>query len=183
MPKTKYKETIIRLRDGDHSAFESLFIEFFNKVKYFIKGIIRSDDDAEELAQDIFVKLWTGRESIDPEKSFNSYIYTMARNSALNFLKHKFVEDSYLKELPALPQSDNSEDIIHAKETQSLIEMTVAGMPGQRKTVYDMSRNQGKSNDEIAEELKISKKTVENQLSLALRDIRKVLELFTAFFI
>lgn len=80
--------TIEALQHGDHQAFEKVFLGYFDKVKYFLNGLLRSEADAEELAQDIFVNLWQNREAIDPQKSFNTYLYTIARNTALNYLKH-----------------------------------------------------------------------------------------------
>ena len=85
------KEVVSSLRDGDHQAFESVFFHYFKKVKYFINGLIKSDDDAEELAQDVFVKIWTTRESIDTDKNFNTYVYIIARNTTISFLKQKYV--------------------------------------------------------------------------------------------
>lgn len=178
------EEVILQLKSGDHNAFDMVFMAYFSKIKHFINGIIKDDEQSEELAQDIFVKIWSGKDKIDPKKSFNSYMYTSARNAALNYLKHKLIQNSYLKAITQDQlQADSSEEIIYAKETQLLINMTVAAMPEQRKKIYDLSRNKGVSNDEIASVLNISKKTVENQLSLALKDIRNVISMFIIFFL
>ncbi len=168
------------LREGSHKAFEKIFIAYFNKTKTFINGYIKSDADAEELAEDIFVNLWINRTSIDPDKTFSSYLHTIARNTALNFLKHKFIKESY--KTNALADSDKSftsEDKLIAKETLLLIEMTVDRMPEQRKKIYRLSRNEGLKNEEIADLLNTTKRNVESQLSLALKDLRKVI--FTVF--
>ncbi|MCC8019625.1 MAG: RNA polymerase sigma-70 factor [Rikenellaceae bacterium] len=174
--------TLGKLARGDHKAFEVVFLTYFGKVRYFIQSIIRSADDAEELAQEIFMKLWENRASVDADKPLGPFLYASARNAALNFLKHKYVVDEYAKNsvLTAAPESDGHM-VIEANETELLIEMTVTAMPQQRREIYRMSRIAGKSNDEIAAELKISKKTVENQISLALKDIRRVLALLVFF--
>lgn len=182
MGKGITKETVMAFRAGDHRAFDAVFMAYYDKIRFFIKGIVRSDADAEELTQDIFVKLWDSREKLDPERSVNSLMYTLARNSALNFIKHKFVEQSYLSELPREPLSGDSEERLYARETELIIKMTVAGMSEQRRTIYELSREKGVSNDEIAGRLGISKKTVENQLSLALKEIRKVISAMLIFF-
>jgi RNA polymerase sigma-70 factor (ECF subfamily) len=176
------KEKIESLCRGNHKAFEDIFIAYFHKVKFFISGIIKSDADAEELAQDVFFRLWDNRDAIDPEKSFNAYIYTMARNAAFNYLKHKSVEQAYLIELPPLDMAASPEEILFAREISLLIELTVSEMPIQRKRIYLLSKKKGVSNADIALQLGISKKTVENQLSLALKEIRKVIALFFLFF-
>lgn len=178
-------ETVKALQQGDHKAFEDIFITYFDKVKYFLKGILRSESDAEELAQDIFVNLWINRKTVDPQKSFNTYIYTIARNTALNYLKHKLVEEAFIDNCNdlSLKEADSSDEILFAKEINILVEMTVCRMPVQRKKIYQMSRNNGCSNDDIAQKLSLSKKTVENQLSLALQEIRRVVSAMHLFFI
>lgn len=169
--------TIEALRNGNHKAFEEVFLAYFDKVKYLLTGLLRSESDAEELAQDIFVRLWMNHTSIDPNKVFSTYLYTTTRNTALNYLKHKLVEENYKNSFNSL------DEILFAKEISLLVEMAVCKMPVQRKKIYQMSREKGISNNEIAEELGISKKTVENQLSLALQEIKRVISAFLIFFL
>ncbi len=177
--------TIEALQNGNHKAFEEVFLTYFDKVKYLLTGLLRSESDAEELAQDIFVKLWMNRQSIDPSKAFTTYIYTIARNTALNYLKHKLVEENFRNSLNDfdVEEADSSDEILFAKEISLLVEMTVCRMPVQRRKIYQMSREKGISNNEIAEELGISKKTVENQISLALQEIKRVISAFLIFFV
>lgn len=168
------------LCSGDHKAFEAIFIAYFQRIEIFINGIIKSDGDAQELAQDVFVKLWTTRDQIDPAKSLNAYIYTIARNNAFNFLKHKTVKQSYLDDYQLPNGGDTPEEICFAREIGLLVDMTVSQMPVRRQRIYTMSRSEGISNDDIAVQLNISRKTVDNQISIALREIRKVV---TSFFL
>ena len=177
-------ETIAAFQHGDHKAFEYIFLTYFDKVKYFLNGLLRSESDAEELAQDIFVNLRVNRQVINPHKSFNTYIYTIARNTAFNYLKHKSVEEAFKDHCSSLnlEEDDSSDEILFAKEINLLVEMAVCKMPIQRKKIYQMSRNEGCSNEDIAKDLGISKKTVENQLSLALQEIRRVISSFYIFF-
>lgn len=177
--------TIEALQYGDHKAFEEVFLTCFDKVKYLLAGLLRSESDAEELAQDIFVKLWINRQSIDPSKAFSTYLYTIARNSALNYLKHKLVEENFKNSFNYFDEAaaDSSDEILFAKEINLLVEMAICRMPVQRRKIYQMSREKGISNNEIAEELGISKKTVENQLSLALQEIKRVISAFLIFFL
>ena len=131
-------KTLEAFQDGNHKAFETIFIAYYNKTKTFIDGYIKSEPDAEELTEDLFVNLWINRHSIDTSRSFNSYLHTIARNAAINFLKHKYVCDTYLNH----------------------------------------NRNEGLSNAEIAERLNTTKRNVESQLSLALKETRKVISCF-----
>lgn len=167
------------LKDGDHKAFETVFITYYNKTKTFIYGYLKSESDAEELTEDLFVGLWENREKINTSKSFNSYLHTVARNTAINFLKHKYVQDTYLNTVQNIAYSSTSEEELIAKELGLLIDDIVDKMPEQRKQIYILSRNEGLNNTEIAEKLNTTKRNVESQLSLALKEIRKAI---TSFF-
>ena len=134
--------TIKALQNGDHKAFEDVFLAYFDKVKYLLTGLLRSESDAEELAQDIFVKLWMNHTYIDANKAFNTYLYTITRNTALNHLKHKLVEENYKNSFNSLDEeeADSSDEILFAKEISLLVEMAVCRMPVQRRKIYQMSR-------------------------------------------
>ncbi len=171
-------KTLKAFLDGNHKAFETVFVAYYNKTKVFIDGYIKSEPDAEELTEDLFVNLWINRHSIDTSKSFNSYLHTIARNAAINFLKHKYVHDTYLMNNQDMEYSSTSEEDLIAKELGILIDELVERMPEQRKMIYTLSRNDGLTNAEIAERLNTTKRNVESQLSLALKEIRKVISCF-----
>lgn len=171
-------KTLEALKQGDHKAFEMVFITYYNKIKVFIYGYIKSESDAEELTEDLFVDLWENRENINTSKSFNSYLHTIARNAAINFLKHKYVHDAYFDTIQNTEYSSTSEEDLIAKELGLLIDDVVDSMPEQRKQIYLLSRNDGLNNTEIAEKLNTTKRNVESQLSLALKEIRKAISLF-----
>lgn len=100
----------------------------------------------------------------------------------LNHLEHKFVESAYIEKYEQPSMVDPSDEL-DAKELEFIIELAISRMPDQRRRIYTMSKVDYKDNEEIAEELGITKKTVENQLSLALKDIRNALSLVILFFI
>lgn len=177
------KKTLEALRDGNHTSFEVVFVAYFNKIKVFINGYLKSEADAEELSEDLFVNLWINRQSIDTAKSFDSYLHTVARNSAINFLKHKFVQISYVNNVQRVEYDFSSEEELIAKELGLLVDDVVNKMPEQRKQIYILSRNKGLTNSEIAGQLQTTKRTVESQLSLALKEIRQAITSFVfAFF-
>jgi RNA polymerase sigma-70 factor (ECF subfamily) len=169
------------LAAGSHSAFRKVFMEFFPKIKAFIFRIIKDESVAEELAQDIFLKIWEHRQSLTATQSLNAYIYRMAKNAAFNYLEHRLVTDRYAFYMRnAEPDNCSVEDDLYAREMEAVIQNTVERFPPQRKLVFTMSRFQGLKNDEIAAQLNLSKKTIENHLTLALNEIRKVIGLMTA---
>ena len=143
-------KTLEAFQDGNHKAFETIFIAYYNKTKTFIDGYIKSEPDAEELTEDLFVNLWINRHSID----------------------------AYLNNNQNTEYSSTSEEDLIAKELEMLIDKLVGGMPEQRRMIYTLSRNEGLSNAEIAERLNTTKRNVESQLSLALKEIRKVISCF-----
>lgn len=166
--------TLETLQHGNHAAFETVFIAYYSKVKAFIYSYIKSEAYAEELAEELFVNLWINHRSINTSKSFDAYLHTIARNAAINFLKHKYVEDSYLDNIHQAISPTSEEELI-ARELGILIDDTVENMPPQRKEIYKLSRNEGLNNEEIAIRLNTTKRNVESQLSLALKEIRKVI--------
>lgn len=175
-------KTLEALRNGDHRAFEKVFVNYYNRIRSFIFGYIKSESDAEELAEDLFVNLWINRSSIDVSKSFNAYLHTIARNTSINFLKHKYLHEVCLDQIQCFEHSSSSEEDFIAKELGLLLDRVVSKMPEQRRTIYVLSRNEGLSNSEIAERLGTTKRNVESQLSLALKEIRKTILLCLVVF-
>jgi RNA polymerase sigma-70 factor (ECF subfamily) len=183
------RHTIGALRKGSHEAFERVFAVWFGSVKAFIFSYVNSAADAEELAEEIFVNLWERRASLDPSRSFSSYLHTVARNAALNFLRQKLVRSggvavgatgaagatglSGLSGLAGLAAGDDIEQALIAHETAMLIDAMVERMPAQRREIYRLSRGEGLKNDEIAARLGTTKRNVESQLSLTLRTLKK----------
>jgi RNA polymerase sigma-70 factor (ECF subfamily) len=171
-------KTLEALKNGNHQAFETVFIAYYSKTRNFIYEYLKSELDAEELTEELFVSLWENRANINTSKSFNSYLHTIAYNTAINFIKHKYVKDSYLSNISEVGYSHTTEEELIAKELGLLIDDTVSQMPEQRKQIYVLSRNEGLSNSEIAEKLNTTKRNVESQLSLALKEIRKTISSF-----
>ena len=174
--------------------FEQFFILTFPKVKAFAWKILHSEEDAEDIAQDeqVYDETYTEEteeyveetpEIWENKETWDSYIYTMARNQIYNFLKHQSVELNYQEKL-SQENSPSYEfdmyDKLYAKELQLLIKLTLDNMPEQRRKVFSMSRQRGMSNQEIADNLQLSVRTVERHIYLALQELKKVI--LIAFF-
>ena len=169
-------ETLRALRAGDHEAFVAVFMAYYEKVKHFIFLLVKSSDTAEEMSQDLFANLWQFREKIDPERNFNSYIYTIARNNVLNYIKHERARSRYQQGLWDWDlDASTSEEILLSKEVDLLIDLLVSKMPRQRRKIFELYRSEGMSNEEIARELSITTNAVNKQLRLAVADIKDVL--------
>lgn len=169
------KESLLLLKAGNHKAFEKIFLTYYEKIKNFIIVLIRDEDLGDEMAQDIFAHLWQYRHQIDPDKNFNAYLYTIARNAVYNYSKRKMVRDKYVQNYQQNDEMPDAEEIYIADELELLIDIAVSRMPNQRRIVFEMSRNQGLSKDEIAVKLNISKNAVEKHLRFALQTLREIM--------
>ena len=169
------------LSRGDEKAFEVLFMRYFPRVKRFISGLLQDDITAEDFAQDILLKLWQKREEMAKIENLNAYLYRTSRNAVYQHLRHILLVNEYGEKQQENEGAGNIEENMFAEELLLLIQHTVEQMPAQRKRIYEMSRKEGKNNDEIAQLLAINKRTVENHLTQALADIRKMLKHFYLF--
>lgn len=167
-------ELVAALKSGDMRAFDAVFMRWYPQVNKFLRSIIKEKALAEDLSQMVFMKLWLGRDQLDPSKSFKNYLFVLARNGALDVLRLKkciLMEDiSVPVEVPA---ADNADTLAEYDEVNSRILQIMNNMPPQRSFVFNLSRFQNMSNKEISEMLGVSVRTVEKHIELALRDLRK----------
>jgi RNA polymerase sigma-70 factor (ECF subfamily) len=167
---------IKRLSDGDQSAFRIVFEHYYPRVSEFVRRIVKSESLAEDITQDIFVKIWERREIFGVEvSSFSKYIYVMSRNAAINALRHSDRITPLAEDAIFSADNHSIEEDYYAREKELIIRLTVCRMPEQRRKIFEMSRYMGMDNQTIAHTLNISKKTVENHLTLALKTLRSVL--------
>lgn len=171
------KDTIDALAMGSRQAFQQVFSVFYPKVHAFALGFIKSEADADDIAQMVFINLWTKREKLQGVENLDGYIYTVAKHTVLNFIASRRVMIDIDCIAEPVTAGASPQEQIEASDMKLLIDMIVANMPPQRQTIYKMSREQGLNNDAIAEKLGLQKKTVENHLNLALGDIRKMLKI------
>lgn len=174
---------IFQIQRDNEYAFKQLYQEYYAKVVTFIAGIIKKREIARDLAQDVFVNLWLNRKTLDVSRNLQNYLFVASRHAAINYLKKELsVTSEPIEAMHTDIGSDITvEDTLFAKEIRLLIEMIVSEMPAQRQRIYRMSREEGMSNEEIAGRLGISKRSVENQVSLALKEIRQAVTAYVIF--
>jgi RNA polymerase sigma-70 factor (ECF subfamily) len=158
--------------------FESFFIKNYPRVKSFARRLLMGEQDAEDVAQDMFLKI-AERPDVwqDPEQS-GKYLFAMTKNHIFNVIKHRNIERKYEKVVTAenpITDEFGTVDKLYAKELELLIHYAIEQMPPQRKDVIKMSRFKGMSNAEIAEALTLSVRTVERHIYLALKELKKVI--------
>ena len=168
----------LKLKQGDVSAFEMLFRNKRVQLLKFIVVYTKSVEVAEELTQEVFIRLWNARENIDVDKNGTAYLYTIAKNLALNYLRAQTKEATLKSELWQRSKRFHStpEEHIVFKEYLTIFNAILEELPQKKRQIYIMSKQDGKSSDEIAAKLGITKKTVKNNLSQTLRLIRDRLE-------
>lgn len=168
------------LAEGDEGSFKRVFEHYYPKVRCFLAQFIENQDDAKDLAQNIFVKIWLQRQILTHIRSFGAYLYTISRNAAIDYGRtHKVTIP--LTNVHETEGTYGSDSEFFAKETEIQLANAVKHMPSKRRRIFILSRMEGKSNGEIAEEMGVSKKTVENHLYLALKELRKITNMLAIF--
>lgn len=177
-------DTLQELKNGDHSAFDRIYLEYVRGLTEFMERYVHCREDAEEIVQDVFEELWTKRERIDPTRDIRSYIFKMAVNNARDLFRRKDVRSKYERFEFSFNTSDFAGDeLLISEETKFLIENTLHRMPQMRQTIFRMSREEGLSHEEIAARLHISKSTVNNNITQATKELRDVLTMIIVVFL
>lgn len=168
--------------------FQRFFTANFPKVKNFAQMLLKSEAEAEDVAQDVFCKLWLQPEIwLDNDKELDGYIFIMTRNIILNIFKHQQIEQEYQEEAfekAILYELTDREEIlnnVYYKELLMIVQLTLEKMPKRRRLIFEMSRFRGLSHKEIAEKLDVSIRTIEHQIYLALIELKKTLLVFIFF--
>lgn len=157
------------------SAFEAIFHRYYPMVLNFIRGMVKDGGLAEDIAQNIFMRLWLNRAVLDRTKSLKNWLCVLARNEAINVLRSKCSKVlAFQAEVPDTQLSDRTvEDWYNFVETNERLRSYIETMPLQRREIFKMSRYEHRSNMEIAVMLNISVRTVEKHIELALKGLRK----------
>jgi RNA polymerase sigma-70 factor, ECF subfamily len=172
------KALIDRLFEGDHTAFELLFRFYYPGLVIFAKQIVIKEEEAEEIVQDFFVQLWTNRKNIKKSSSLKNYFFVSIKNRAFNFLKKEKIREKTMIELQHLVETDilYQPDLFVISELQAEIKNAFTKLPDRTCEIFLLSRSNGISNEEIAIKLGLSKRTVETQISNALKILRHELK-------
>ncbi|MGB0431679.1 MAG: RNA polymerase sigma-70 factor [Bacteroidia bacterium] len=165
------KAIIKAIKGGSYNAFEKVFKTYYEPLCRFAIGYLKDADASEELVQQVFFNYWERHDQIDINTSIKSYLFQSVRNTALNSLKHEQVKAMAKVELT---KNDDYETqyVVEENELSHRIETAITKMPTERQKIFKMSRFEELKYKEIAAELNISIKTVENQMGKALKYLR-----------
>ena len=175
----KYEEKLLltKVSNGDEKAFRKLYDAYFNRLSVYVFKFNKCEETTAEIVQDIFLKLWTNRSSINEIDSFQSYLFRSARNRSIDCLR-KLARESNLIKLVSIQleeERNNIEEKLDIIDLQLLITKALQSLSDQKKQIFKLSKLEGLSHDEISEMMQLSKSTVKNHLSETLKHLRKYL--------
>jgi RNA polymerase sigma-70 factor (ECF subfamily) len=172
------RELFARMANGDQQAFTKIFYHYTQRIYGFILSKTKSEELTEEIVQEVFIKVWEKRVEINDVLSPQAYIMNMALNKMYDFLRKMASEEKLKQQVWTSIQSYSNitEETLDLHESQELLNEAIEQLPPQQKKIFILSRQQGLSHQQIAEELKLSPKTVNNHLTEALRFIKNYLQ-------
>ncbi len=171
------RELLLKMQSGDERAFEILYRMHSSTVYRKILGMVKVADIADEITQELFVKVWRKRELIDPEKKFIFYILQMAGNLVYDFYRKMAREQKLMDEVIAISTelySHTEEDLIY-KESRAIIDQAIAALPPQQARVFTLCKLEGKSYAEVGDLLGISTSTISNHIVQATKTLKHIL--------
>lgn len=179
------QESLLALKTGDITAFEMLFRTYYQPLCNYAYTFVQDRDEAEEIVQSAFLSVWEKRETLEIRTAVKPYLYAMVRNACLNVIKHEKIKQLHVEgELAVAERSIESVTrTVMASELEGRIGHAMEKLPGQCRLIFKLSRFEELKYAEIAEQLSISVKTVENQMGKALKIMREELRDYLPFLI
>lgn len=155
---SKDEDWLKELSEGSIAAYERLFSNYWPRVYTLVKMLVKSDVQAEDLTQEIFIKLWNRKSDLQQVNNMEAYLYKIARNASLDFLKKRVLVTENLEHLIGFLKDDalGPEQRLVYKDLQSYLDEGINALPTKIRQVFLLSRYQDKSHEEIAQELGIS---------------------------
>jgi RNA polymerase sigma-70 factor (family 1) len=176
IPQT-YQEhnVLLRLQGGDSDAFLELYNHYHSPLYHYVLRFVKSPAIAEDILQDVFLKIWEIRTRINPDLSFKAYLYRICRNSVFKLLKKIAIDENLrLQVMEQLAQSVSDADLkIRWQQYEQILQAAIGRLSPQRQKVFKLCREEGKTYDEVAAELGISRNTVKEHMVLAMKTIKE----------
>lgn len=183
MPDEDIYGSVTRWMQGDAAAFEAVFHHYRPRLLRYTRRYLKSETAAEDLTTDILVKMWQSRELVTNAATFENYLFTIARNRLIKAWQKK-VDTLLSLEAGAEPSDPaGAIDPVLYKELEQHYQESLATLPEQRRRIFLLHREQNLSYRQIAEQLDISPKTVENQVAASLKQLRLQLAQYLASFL
>lgn len=169
------KDLVLSMQKSNHEAFEKLFKRYAQKLFVFSLSYLKDANQAEEIVQEVFFKVWANRLSLKTNTFFQSYLFTIAFNAIKKSFNKKVKENQYKMDL--IDQLANEQENVDFESNYQLVteklQQFIGEMPERRRLIFIKRKQQGIQVKQIAEDLDISIKTVENQITEAMKYLRK----------
>ncbi len=169
---------VTRIQHNDKDAFKSLYNRYSKKIYFFSLKYLSDNIEAEELVQSVFINVWENRESLDATLSVKGYIYKAAVNYIYNYLRKKTIHARFIES--EIQKGEIHSDLTYEKVVLHDLERTINSIvetfPSRQQKIFQLSRYEGLTHQEIAKKLDLSVRTVENQIYRALKMIRTILK-------
>lgn len=160
------KELLNRVASGDEKAFEELYGLYSHRIFGNLLKLVRSEDTAQELLQQVFIRIWEKRASIDADRSFRSYLFRIAENCVYDFFReasrHKRLQERLIEAVAG--EYSYIEETLLQKESSELLQKALETLPAQRRKVFELCKLNGKSYKEVSELLDISTSTISDHI-------------------
>jgi RNA polymerase sigma-70 factor (family 1) len=174
--KVDYSEsTIINLiKEGNAQAFEKIFREYFKSLHAYAYTFMKDDEQAEEVVQNVFCRIWEKRDQLKTDGSLKAYLYRSVHNESLNYLKHQKTRAVFQVHYSNSEEQGGNEasEKVMVAELDVHIQKALSELPLQCRTIFQLSRFENLKYKQIAAQLNLSVKTVENQMGKALKVLR-----------
>jgi len=169
------KQLFEKISGRSKPDFDILFRKYYKQLVRFAMGYLHDGEAAEEIVQDVFVRIWENASQINIETSVLAYLYSSVRNQALNLIKHESVKKRYEQEqaMEAKNSTTEFEEKVNIGFFRKILAKAVGELPEKCREIFEMAKFEGLTYDEIAEYLQVSEKTVENQMGIALKKLRE----------
>lgn len=178
-PNTKEQELLKLLALGDQDAYTAIYLQYHTGIYNFLLRFTRNPILAEDLVHDVFLRLWETRDQLDIKSSFTSYIFRFAKNAAINQLNRIALYDTIRDEvIHRVSLSMNNQSLmneVEAREYAELLQKAISSLPPQRREAFILCRQNGKTYEEAAASMNISRNTLKQHLSLAVKSIKEYL--------
>lgn len=167
-----------QVKDGKLASYEILFKKYYRELHRFAFTYVRDLSISEEMAQEVFLYMWEKRKKIEIQTTLKTYLYSAVKNKCLNYIKLELPKQQSMADISEVLLSVNVErkDEGENEQLKKYIQKAIDALPKKCRRIFLLSRNAGMTYEEIAEELDLSKKTVENQMGIALKKLRESLE-------
>lgn len=181
------KELIEKLRKDDEMAFEIIFHRSKGKLGGFLSKVLPVGEDKESVMQEIYLKIWSSRKSIKANRSFETYLFAIARNMVVDIMRKRYHKQKYLEELCSQlkdqERGDDGHKLLQYSELEKKVYESIEKLPQKRKIIFRLNRIDGLTYKEIAKKLSISENTVDSQMRSALTFLRKEMKHFLSILI